>query len=278
MEIARASPRWTARQLRDIENCRVYLRVTTISEITQGDGIHLQPGAWKCTAVDSKPTMLWPIQGRPGNIAIRSWTFFLSSLCNVNTKKLHAPLGAWTNLSDREWESMYNPNTGLVYRKINGKWYSYQILHKKRLCWDIEPGFHERDTQLPDLAMPISMIFYEHIIQMDLPTSIVTKDPILNIRATTWDAFIAQHNPWERDILRVNTDTSFTSFTIDADEELTRTLFISLWKRGTLHIVSDGGALAPVRGSFGWVIATEKKVLWTGEGLARGLPMDSHRS
>ena len=61
-----------------------------------------------------------------------------------------------------------------------------------------------------------------------------------------------------------------------------------LMTNGLLEGVMDGGAIYPIWGSFGWVIAIRIRnkadntmktiILWEGNGYARGHPMDSDRA
>ena len=65
---------------------------------------------------------------------------------------------------------------------------------------------------------------------------------------------------------------------MEEDRDTKTSLEAEITRRtGRLFLVTDGGA-AGVYGSYGWVVATHDKVLWHGRGLAKGFPMDSHRT
>ena len=85
-------------------------------------------------------------------------------------------------------------------------------------------------------------------------------------KAKDWEEFVNSLPYWERDMLRHNEE-------VESDTTLAKVLS----QNGKIMLVSDGGAKPP-RGSFGWAISTRHKVLWQGRGVARGVPMDSHRS
>jgi hypothetical protein len=88
--------------LRKINNCRLYLQVHTLAEITDTDGIRIlpeaftgshcgnptQPELWKY----SKSTLRWPIQPKPPATAWKKWQYFLRQLTKENLI-LKKPIG-----------------------------------------------------------------------------------------------------------------------------------------------------------------------------------------
>lgn len=95
---------------------------------------------------------------------------------------------------------------------------------------------------------------------------------------TNWNEFIDTLPEWERDLLQYTEDVGHKPQRVEEPNATQCNLKDILQERRQMHLVTDGGAEAPNRGSFGWVIATHDKILWKGKGYARGYPMDSHRS
>jgi hypothetical protein len=87
-----------------INNCRTWLQVNTIAEISNSDGTHLlhqaivgssdgmeTPTLW----IISKSQMHWPQQKRPDKPSWRIWKRFLDRITIASTNILKRPLGSW---------------------------------------------------------------------------------------------------------------------------------------------------------------------------------------
>ena len=59
-----------------LNQCRLYLRVTTLSDITSTNGTNLRQNIWEGTTPQPSPT-LWPRQNRPSANAWQIWRRFL---------------------------------------------------------------------------------------------------------------------------------------------------------------------------------------------------------
>jgi len=111
----------SVRDLRDINNCRMFLKVTTLAEITNCEGTHILKQSFQCTGTNSKSTFLWPIQEQP-TAAFNTWRNFLSMFTTSN-RRLKQKLGKWTNLKGRKWCTYYHENDRLVYiKKSDNSW------------------------------------------------------------------------------------------------------------------------------------------------------------
>jgi hypothetical protein len=87
---------------------------------------------------------------------------------------------------------------------------------------------------------------------------------------TSFHQYIETLEPWERDLLCYHRQYDII--------DTTTTVAIAIATPGELDITSDGGAIQPYRGSYGWTISIQDMILWEGKGYARGYPMDSDRS
>jgi hypothetical protein len=94
MDIVMKQQRWTPRQIRNINNCRLYLRVENISNMANNQGDRILQPILKGIRCGSTSTMHWPIQARPssGKGAWTDWRAFLKSICR-HANILRKPLG-----------------------------------------------------------------------------------------------------------------------------------------------------------------------------------------
>ena len=285
MEMARAM-RYTPRILQNIQNYRMYLRVSLLSEITNTDGTHILKSVRAGICSESEPTILWPIQKKPGKKALDSWRSFLKDSCTEQERRLPQPLGDWINTSDRRWLNYHCNTTGRIYADSGGgKWNIHGVTpidRSNRRKTAVNPHIIGTTDSIPQHHVtPITIIKTKNgQLYASNPigtgqTPIESSNPEI---ATTWTEFIAQLPEWERDLLQFNEDSGHKHFEIEHPNAELTTLHHYLCNGGTLYLVTDGGAIEPIKGSYGWVIASSTKILWTGRGYTRGYPINSHRA
>lgn len=83
-------------RLRQVNLCRLYMRATTVADISSGDGRFLPQWALQGTR-RCHTRRAWPFQPRPPPSAWREWRCALSFLCVGSSFTLHTPLGDWTD-------------------------------------------------------------------------------------------------------------------------------------------------------------------------------------
>ena len=273
----------SVRDLRDINNCRMFLKVTTLAEITNCEGTHILKQSFQCTGTNSKSTFLWPIQEQP-TAAFNTWRNFLSMFTTSN-RRLKQKLGKWTNLKGRKWCTYYHEKDRLVYiKKPDNSWdvHELPLEGSKRRYNIIQNDTINNVRQLPkDHLIPVHLKRKKNRLTVSIPCGIrhpprnTSPDPT---EATSWQDFVCSLPEWEQDLLRDNTDAHNLTFEIENELPQMTDLLSTLANGDTLYLVTDGGAIEPKRGSFGWVLATKTKVLWTGKGFTRGYPINSHRA
>jgi hypothetical protein len=263
---------WSARETRTLNNWRLYLRIETIADMTDSLGINILPEYWKPkrTTRYSRSTHLWPRQRKPTTHAnTLLWRRFLKSITNTNDK-LKTPLGKWTNTEDRLWSCTYSASEQVVLIEHRQQWQIYHIREKNRRQWKLEPSMQEITTDIQEYGKltPATYSPRHHSIQppMDHKQNLHrTPIPIL-----TFQQYIDNLPLWEKDLLQRHRECT--------EHTKLPSLSILLFQDNTLDISSDGGAIPPYRGSYGWTISVEELILWEGQGYARGYPMDSDRS
>jgi len=113
-------------QLRQLNACRLYLQVLTVSDISTADGCHLLPSACNGNRDDHRISKLqWPNSVRPTN-----WSAWNKLLQHIGTgDRLSTPLGQWLADPHQQWSWFFNPATGSLFRKDleSSQWFSYTL-------------------------------------------------------------------------------------------------------------------------------------------------------
>jgi hypothetical protein len=87
-------------QIKQLNNCRLYLQVLMLSDITEADGIHILPNMFKGRKTDDRISNLqWPNTCKPKSWAV--WKLFLHYISSGT--KLENRLGKWTDTTHQEW-------------------------------------------------------------------------------------------------------------------------------------------------------------------------------
>ena len=122
------------RDLRKINNCRLYLQVFYLSDIVSGDGtkiMHHFANGYRTPARNS--IWKWPRQSRPNE---SSWNLWKMAITNV-WKKIHGHsyllcLGDWLTESHQSFEYFFDPKHNVVLTKTSADSYSiYRLSHQR---------------------------------------------------------------------------------------------------------------------------------------------------
>jgi len=108
-------------KLRTLNECRMYLRVITISDVVDGDGTHLCP-----MAIEG-----YRDKGKSSKFKLSAWYVWRDALkqtlCKSSTHtKLLTSLGVWTNTSHHEWQWYHHGGTGYLYHKVDKHYRVYR--------------------------------------------------------------------------------------------------------------------------------------------------------
>jgi hypothetical protein len=261
---------WTKTETRQINKCRIFMRIESISDLCTASGTHVHEQYWTVTIGSGANRHLWPIQGDPGENCIKTWKRFVKSIC-TDGHKLRVPLKEWIYPHQRgKWDAIYDSILNTI--TVNSSpMVQYHSIKQHRKTWT---GTKARrvdvatEQQTPHHCMPID------IISMN-DTTITCKTPCGNRHkekdtmgmGKTWEEYIERLPDWEQRLLR-------GCYTLDDR--------YPLWMYlgnpdNVVHIVSDGGVINDT-GSFGWVIAIPGRILVQCMGLVFGYCMTSHRA
>ena len=162
---------YTKTEMRNLNRCRLYLQVTSLSEITNGRGTQI--------VFDRHPRksneMHWPHQGRPTNTMWTEWENALQKCFGNNTQVLQQALGHWTVTSTEyhEWEWFLGIDDAL-YQYTDGKWIQYA-----------SPG--PRRTRSKQYTQdPNSPIFLRQPCEMQRTTVVATGQYLMHTGVRDW--------------------------------------------------------------------------------------------
>ena len=121
------------REVKDINNCRLFLQVETIADIATIQGDKIRDSVRKGECSGSISTLLWPVQEKPVTRGKRNawiaWRKFLDSIC-THDNTLRQPLGEWRDTTHRMWNEYYDPEGNHVYVKNQQQWDVYTVREK----------------------------------------------------------------------------------------------------------------------------------------------------
>lgn len=178
MDIAYESGRFTLKEQKLINYCRLYLQVTTVSDITNLQGNSIQPGArdGDRDQLISCPKELQAVQARSDYKSWRCW-IRLINLISKSNGKLRQPLGHWlvpANQLKRRWRSYYNRITHHYHiQNASGVWESW-LNGEAQSVTDFHPNAHDypqsyggRKWVPPIKATETTQNFIQYIEQQD---------------------------------------------------------------------------------------------------------------
>ena len=261
---------YTKMTLQRVNRVRIFLQVECLSECVHCDGKELLPTLWNDNpSVESESTLLWPQQARPGPKSIEAWKMFMQEFTADQCYRLRQPLGKWYHTDDRRWPTYYDPISDTVALHSDTEWLHHIVRHKGRHTWQLHTESLHRQ-EISTKAVPVTRLSSYLITN---PGCFLMRTPppeIIHYDEPNFYQFIQQTTEsWERDLLRdvrCCTNEINTLKSVLEDTE------------GKVTIVSDGGAIQPTHGSFGWVVEADGQILWEGKGRALGHPMTSFRA
>lgn len=141
-------------ELQQLNRCRIFLKVTTLSDITCGFGEMITQEAWNGRCNDFRSTEHeWPKQGILPPSYWTLWQKALLTLC-CRPRKLCNPLGNW--LPTCSVQLRFDPGTDRVYQDVDGSicFYSRQMsgVASRSNCGRF--GNQQVCTRIPTTALP----------------------------------------------------------------------------------------------------------------------------
>ena len=248
MDVVLAQPTFKPYQIRQINYCRLYLRVITIADITTAAGTHIDAGVYDGlpSAINRNPNWCHSHQARPGSTAWSHWRRFCNLICTSRgSRKLRVSLGHWTvphYQIRKQWDHWLDrPALTLYCRRADGTFTSHRKLHHD---YDCDPT--AANVLLPARASPVdvkpqtsgtwSVPVHFRNVQPPVPTPL----PAVN----DYHQYVTTLSTWEKSLLEG------VEFLVPQQQ-----LFEAM-ARESAWICSDGAQVGN-KASFGWVVSNQ---------------------
>ena len=133
--------------------CRMHIQVTTLADITDGAGIHVQRRAWECRKLwksISGEAYQWPHQPRPDGRDIEVWKRVLQQVFGVEPryKGLPTRLGEFHISARQHMQWLYSRPEDSLYRRRQDGWYRWKRIRRRTRTDLYEPaGDMTQETQ-----------------------------------------------------------------------------------------------------------------------------------
>ena len=117
---------YSKKKLHILNICRLYLQVSTLSDITSGDGYYLLEHIFdKYNPLQQYSSIRWPNQGCPSDGEWTKWRYAICQCFPTNHQgRLLEPLGKWYKI-DPKWGSFFDSRTSKLYVKAE-RWMQFQ--------------------------------------------------------------------------------------------------------------------------------------------------------
>jgi hypothetical protein len=134
-----ANKKKNAKEMKDINRCRMYLQVFYLSDVTNIAGHHIEEWAIKVKQDGTRSSKWeWPIQQRPPMVARKVWNKVIGEAF-IEEEDITHQLGEWYDeggYQQTEWH--LNAREGTLYRCKNGKWERHEAKQQGILRFDNE--------------------------------------------------------------------------------------------------------------------------------------------
>jgi len=243
---------------------RLFLKVTTLSDIVDHRGTHIMPAMiYPVPAIQydqyycqNTSTLQWPTSHPPGPAAWRTWRNFITWMhLQPDSYRLQYPLGRWlpTYQQDYQWGWQICPRTKVLFHYDQQQWWAYLPVR----YYHTHIGYRNRcsPTSAPTLTVPVTHILFALKIHVTLPLSRLVHPPAvvpdhrsLAMRLTTPPDSWAEPL-WHNIQPHAHTDALRQAIT----------------QRHIIRFVSDATVHPTGYGACAWIIRAQQD-LWTGKG------------
>ena len=105
-----------------MNQCRLYLQVLRLSDITEGYRDQFSTAYRVERDSDRKSKYSWPRIERPGTSAIKLWKSALRKTFGLKEGLLEYNVGDWNYSPVEPWNWFYHPNSQLIYQRFGHLW------------------------------------------------------------------------------------------------------------------------------------------------------------
>ena len=273
MDLVLESNLFKDKQICQINSCRMYLQVHTISDLSNARGTHMHPNMLQgnLTKTNGKSLRLETIQERPTtSTAWNTWRQACRLWCNTVTMRLHTSLGSWNHPSPqlrRQWKYNWDPTTRSLFIHTPTTITKYSRQANGRLI----PIPTSDTLSLPISCFPVDCTGTRGSIQRRPNKPGLRRQPTpRTTKPRNFQKFLRSQPQWIRRLLPKLELTMPYKMIADA------------MRKNPSSGACDGSVLHE-QGTFGWALEIpalpdEPRCIATCRGPAYGIPMDSYRA
>jgi hypothetical protein len=165
------------RELEIINYWRLYLKVQTLSDITNaaGDKLSYRFMSSKSATPTTTGTEKWPLQAKPKDSSFRIWKNAIQEAFNIDKQgRLRSTkLGKWIHHQDAfscEWENYWDPPTNKLWKRITDRHNAiYECKYKNSRIRRYSLESDDIDVEIPSTALPIDVNILKNWNQVNIP-------------------------------------------------------------------------------------------------------------
>jgi len=262
----------TVSQLEQINTCRMYLKITTLAEMTDHTGTLLLPQTLlqknyqhPYGLQDLSPLVLeWPQLHCPSK---GSWKLWTTTICNLFTgsasgSRLHHPLGPWSldYHKHRQWHWKMAPTGRLLHQSTTMPNPRAAIpVHTQRTQITFSPTI---PTNQPFMGPPVTPYDTQHhIVGFPIVALPLCHDlpPTTRCHRSLVAQFHSTLPKWQQPMFGPIRRLQPTARLRDSNQA-----------HLPLTLVSDASVQKNKQSSFAWIIMQDTTTLWSGVGLTPG--------
>lgn len=250
--------------VRRINYCRLYLRVTSLSEICSSDGKTIMRKYKTCnqttsTTMRRQSNLEWPHQNNPNEQSWKLWRMAIRKIVPTYGDRLNTPLGNW--ITNEDFDKLYDSNNKCALIYDNLQWKKYEVITKGRRF----KAFGElQGTGIPNKThTPITDTTDKGTFTTQNEHQKISKPN----KQKTFAEYIAKLSKWQRQLI------------YKADKRANSDFRKEINLGNTIWLCSDGGVYMN-KGYYGWIATTDSKSLTKHKGSVTGNEdtMESHRA
>ncbi len=267
MELILQSKQYTASQIRRLNYCRLYLRATTLADVTNIAGDHVEEFALtgNIPAIHRKIRGPWIHQEKPGEAEWKLWQKASRLWCTPGGK-LHQVLGRWLLPihNQRMSHIAYRYKDKAYIRQPLGEYQVCQLVPHNGPAW-ISTSRHVEWDRLPAMSTPVEIQYEGQERWFQVAQSFIAPASTESI-ISTFEEYIPSLETWESDLLQ-HTELFMDPYSV------------SVTLSHGLRVVSDGSEKYGTQGAFGWALSDDRgERVATGMGPARGATASAFRA
>ena len=206
---------FTSKEMRTINNWRMFFQVISLSDICDGYGnkildSYIQYGKIHTWHQTRESTLKWPLQGCPGKESFKIWRKFITQAFRMQENGIIGKkLEAWVVPTEKQhtiWSTYYSRSRKKIYKATGNGYVTHTCIRAARLKNYFSKEVSTQEIRLPDDAVPATcqettaeVEIYKYHLEEETTRIQIDRVP-REIPHNTYEDFIATKPTWEQDL------------------------------------------------------------------------------